>query len=351
MRQWNCLGVLMLAACSPGQPGDTLDSGQTAAGGGGSNGGGGQGSSGGGGAGGGSGVASLDAGRLDPGCSDATACTSGVCLASHDCVNCQDDLECATGSLCGTGACSASCGDAGSCAPGWDCCAGRCTEPTLDPAHCGQCTTTCTASQFCGLGQCRAPSFENLCRQATLWVVHDPYPADNAVGDAMAAALASTCGLTAATFDGGSGVQDPLTGEPLQLGTVLVTPGGTFGQTMVGWLQANRVAPVVAPIDGPTMQYTHPDGGVIASAPWTALNGSHDIVVVQLIRAPGGALVLNGYGVFAQGTTAAGWYFVNKLLPTYATLTQVWYVVDWSDTSGDGQPGAGDTWTVLASGT
>jgi len=292
------------------------------------------------------------------GCSGAStssaACTSGVCLASKDCATCQDDLECATGGRCGTGLCHPQCSSAASCPSGWDCCDGRCIDPSLDPAHCGSCGGACAASSFCAGSHCEAPVLSALCKVSGVFVLLDSYPADNAASRAMAMALATRCGIANPVLDqplAGSGALDPLTGEPLLLGSVLVAGGGGFGQHVIGWLEAHGAAPVVGTVGTDTVQYLRPGGAVVVSTPLSALGPSHDIFVVQVAHASGGALVLSAYGAYATGTTAASWYVVNVLVPALATRTSAWVVVDWTDTSGNGQPGADDRWTVVASGT
>jgi hypothetical protein len=140
-------------------------------------------------------------------------------------------------------------------------------------------------------------------------------------------------------------------GEPLRRGELLVAGGGAFKQTDIAWLEAQGRAPVVGPTSSVIFQFTRPGGGVLAEAAPATINPGHDLFVVYLTRAPSGATVLNAGGIFGPGTTAAAWYLVNRQLPQRSTLTQSWYVVDWKDTSGDGQPGEGDTWAVLAAGT
>jgi len=108
---------------------------------------------------------------------------------------------------------------------------------------------------------------------------------------------------------------------------------------------------VVGPNSSAVYQYTRPDGGVIAQADPATISPAHDVFVVQLVRTPSGALVLNAAGIFGPGTSAAAWYLVHTMLPQRPQLSYAWYVVDWSDTDGDGLPSAGDTWTVLDSGT
>lgn len=286
------------------------------------------------------------------GCAASTACSSGVCLASGSCSTCQDDVECAAGSRCGSTLCSTACTGAASCPTGWDCCGGRCTNPALDPGHCGACGTSCATAQLCGAGHCLAPTLGSLCQVGAPLVLPDAYAADNAASRSMAVALGTACG-TSPVLDrvlSGSGVLDPLTGEPLLLGAVLVAGGGGFGQPVVGWLEAHASARVLGTQSGSDTQYRRADGSLVISMPMSSLGPSHDVFVVQVQRAPGGAVVLGAYGAFAVGTSAAAWYFAHTLAPQLPGLATAWVVVDWADTSRDLQPGAGDTFTVVASG-
>jgi hypothetical protein len=184
-------------------------------------------------------------------------------------------------------------------------------------------------------------------------VLQDTSPEDNAAGRAMAVALGVSCGIAAPVIDQASsttGAVDPTTGQPLLLNSLLIAGGGSFHHPVVRWLEANRAAPVVSGGSATFVQYARQDGRVLAAVPLNAIGPSHDIFVVQVAHSPTGPLVLNAYGYFSLGTTAASWYFIHRLLPRVASLTEAWMLVDWADTSGDGQPGEGDTFKVLASG-
>ena len=80
------------------------------------------------------------------------------------------------------------------------------------------------------------------------------------------------------------------------------------------------------------------------------MSPTDDRVLIQLVRTPSGALVLNTAGFYGEGTVAAADYFINTVLPNRATLTTRWYVLRWVDVDASGGPSVGDTYTVISSG-
>lgn len=284
-----------------------------------------------------------------PGCGRDSDCSSGVCLGTHDCLNCRGDGECAGGRLCGTGACIAPCTT--TCANGRSCCGGRCVDVTRDPAFCGNCTTACAADAFCGTSMCRAPLLSNTCTLPSATVLLDGI--DDSAGVSMATALVSACTpavnvRTVGQLD--AGVLNPVTGEPLVPGELFCAAGGSFRQRAIAWLEQNGLAPVRDTSTTSIYRYSLRDGGIVAAGPVGDLNALHDIFVIQIVRAPSGATVLNAGGYYTEGTAAGAWYFVNRLLPMRASLTNGWYVVEWRDTMLNGLPDPGDTWTPIAQG-
>lgn len=294
-----------------------------------------------------------DQGTCRPGCHDGASCRSGVCTASHDCLNCQTDDECAGGRRCGTGVCSAPCQTAATCQSGELCCGDTCVDPARDVLHCGACAAPCADTQFCGRGACREVVLANVCEQPIARVMLDGVSIDDDAGLSIAQALAQGCTPMVSLRIGGqfdAGVLDLSTGEPLQVGELLVAGGGSFRQRAIAWLEFNALTPVREADDATTLTYSRRDAGVILSTPLAGLSTSHDLFVVQFVRTPYGATVLNASGYYAAGTAAASWYVVNTLLPQRATLTVGWYLVDWVDTNANQLPDAADTWTVMASG-
>lgn len=193
----------------------------------------------------------------------------------------------------------------------------------------------------------------NVCEQPIARVMLNGVSTDDDAGLSIAQALAQGCTPSVSMRVGSqfdAGVLDPSTGEPLQVGELLVAGGGSFRQRAIAWLELNALAPVREAHDETTLTYSRPDGGVVHLTPLAGLSASHDLFVVQLVRTPYGATVLNASGYYSGGTAAASWYVVNTLLPQRATLTVGWYLVDWVDTNADQLPDAADTWTVMASG-
>ena len=168
----------------------------------------------------------------------------------------------------------------------------------------------------------------------------------------MAAALVASCSpaVTARAVTQGDGGVLTADGQPIAWGELLVAGGGSFRQQAVRWLEQRGAAQVSDTSDAVNAIYSLRDGGVISSVPAANLGLTLDRVVVQVVRAPSGALVLNAQGFHATGTLAAAHYFVQTVLPARATLTTRWYVLEWEDLDASGGPTAGDRYTVIASG-
>ncbi len=311
--------------------------------------GGGGGSVGGGAGGGGGGLP--DAG---PGCRANDNCTSGACTPAGDCVNCQADLECDEGNACGTVTCQRACSTSAPCPTtgGWACVSGRCVNPQRDPAHCGSSGAACAPGTFCAGGACVPATFASVCALPLATILLDGQPADDQAGQALGAALVAACAPSLSARTAGqadAGVLSVRDGKPLALGELLVVAGGSFRQQAIRWFEQSNAAPVRDSSTATQMIYSRQDGGVVSSVPLSDLSATRDRLLVQLARAPHGPVVLMAFGNYAEGTRAAASYFVTALLPTYATSTTSWVVLDWSDanTNGQGDPGE---YTVVGSG-
>lgn len=297
--------------------------------------------------------AGVDAGPPPTGCRSNGDCASGMCLPSGHCRNCVSDSECADGGLCGTGVCSAPCGDAGVCTNGASCCHGRCVDPSRDPLHCNGCDQACTPSQFCARSTCREATFGSICEPPVATALLDGEPADDQSSLAMSAALGASC---TPMVDAGQAIANDAgllrvaNGEPLQLGELLVAGGGSFRQRVVAWADQTPGPWVRDTSTATDAIYSLPDGGVVSSVPFSMLSPARDRVLIQLVRSPTGALVLNAAGFHGEGTRAAAEYFVSALLPNRANLTTRWYVIEWTDTDSSGGPSAGDGYALIASG-
>ena len=298
----------------------------------------------------------LDAGVADAGpragCTSGAACTSGVCVAG-ECALCQSDAECGPGRRCGTGACAPACTNTMDCGAGRECCSGRCVDLQRDVAHCGGCGQGCTTDSFCGRGSCRVTNFAAICQLPAARVVFDGVREDDDAGTAMGDALVAGClpGVTGGSASQSDGrAVSANDGQPLLLGELLVMGGGSFRQKGVRWLEGTRTAEVSDTSTATDAIYSLKDGGVVSNVPFSTLSASRDRVLIQLVRAPSGALVLNASGFVGAGTRAAADSFVKTVFPMRAALTTRWYVVEWTDVDTSGGPSTGDTYTVIASG-
>jgi hypothetical protein len=139
-------------------------------------------------------------------------------------------------------------------------------------------------------------------------------------------------------------------GEPLKHGQLLVMGGGSFRQRGVRWLEENNQAQLKDSSTATDSILTLRDGGVVSSVPSANLGPTKDRILVQLVRAPSGALVLNAAGFYGQGTLAAATYFKEQIFPMRVSLTTRWYVVEWEDLDMSGGPSGADSYTLIASG-
>lgn len=295
--------------------------------------------------------AGIDSGIPDAGCSSGTQCNTGLCVGGN-CVACQDDAECGAAAICNGGVCGPGCTSSATCDAGQDCCTGRCFELQQAPGHCGSCGQACTTDEFCSEATCHPADFSQLCQLTRTAVVLDRIGDDDDAGLAMGSAISTRCTLSTPLRSVGqldSGVLAS-NGMPIALGELLVMAGGSFAQRGVKWMEDNGVAQVSDTSTSVDAIYSLRDGGVVSTVPLSTLGPTLDRVVVQLVRTPAGALVLNAAGYHGPGTLAAARYFVDAVLPAASTLTTRWYVVEWEDLDGTPGPSAGDRYTVIASG-
>lgn len=231
------------------------------------------------------------------------------------------------------------------------CCANRCVNIDNEPAHCGQCDAPCTSEQFCGQGQCRNNELSQLCHMPVSTAVLDGFVEDDDAGVAVAQAIVSSC---APVMSLQFGVQGPPTlsdaGEPLALGEILVMGGGSFAQRGVRWLEDNNFAFIRDTSTPADAIFSLRDGGIVSSVPASTLGPSLDRALIQLVRTPRGAVVLNAAGFHAVGTLAAAHYFVETILPMHASLSTAWYVIEWEDLNSNDTPDSADRFTLIASG-
>jgi hypothetical protein len=251
----------------------------------------------------------------------------------------------------------------GSCA----CCGGAtCVDLSTDAAHCGACGVACGASSFCdSSARCHAVGPEALCANRQLYVVQGELPAldvvspeqtmDGVSAGRLAAAIGGACaGLSVQhVSQAADGLLDPCSDAPLVGGgTTLLVTGGSFAQRLARHLEGTGFGPVMdVSADGLQYTFRSRQGAPLVSFPRASLSDEHDYFVIAFERdATRGAQVLQVYGVGWQGTPAATWYFTHRVLPARDAGAVEWsrYVlVEWQG-DGDGGPGEGDVFRVLA---
>jgi hypothetical protein len=147
------------------------------------------------------------------------------------------------------------------------------------------------------------------------------------------------------------GVVDPWSGRPIVgAGTLLVATGGPNVQKVVSYLEVNA-SPVRFRADATHFYFDRRDSTNIVTALVTDSTANHDYFLVELVKDPTtGSLTLVAYGFEPPGTAAAAWYFANTVMPQSGGSPTGWYVVEWTDTNGNGIPDATDTFTVMLSG-
>jgi hypothetical protein len=288
------------------------------------------------------------------GCKSGPSCISGTCSANHECAPCAADGECAAGRICQQGQCSAPCSASNPCAAPGTCCSLHCTNTRLDPFNCGACGVACSGGPFCNGIACTVTGFQNLCAEGSAVVLFDGLQPDNDAGFKLGLALKAGCsGMLWTTVDPGmdAGI-DPGSGKPVTgSGTLLVAAGGPFVQKLVAYLEVSA-SPVYFASDPTNYYFDRRGAGRLATMAKAANTNAHDDFVVQLVMDPStGTLSLVSYGFNQAGTAASEWYFANTILPRSGTSTASWYVVEWTDTNGNGVPDSADTFTLITSGT
>jgi hypothetical protein len=203
-------------------------------------------------------------------------------------------------------------------------------------------------------GGCTPLTFDRVCDVPQYTVVHTGVVLDDAAGTRMGQAISALCapapgGRTVNAADGGvvSRAGAPLEGRD----DLLVAAGGSFTQPVVNWLQASGRTQLIDSASNGLASIANRQGNVIFSVPLASLGPGLDYFALELLRStPGGPLAVLGYGFYAPGTIASGWFFEHRVLAQQGTWPASWYVVRWTDGDGDLQPSAGDTYTVLGSG-
>jgi hypothetical protein len=260
------------------------------------------------------------------------------------------NAECAEGRLCGTGVCAAACSEniPGSCEDGFTCCGTRCVDIERDIGNCGACGTSCSATQFCGTSGCATANAANVCSIARATAILDGQAADDAVANDVLAALAAQCDPPPQTASVNQGVAPQINGMTGQVvtsgGELLVFAGGPYFHEAMQFLEAQRSTPVYSAAALPQIGfYRSSDNGLILESTLPESTDSHDIVVIQIGRETlTGTPSLILYGFHQNGTRAAAWQFINVILPDLMSVTEAYWVYEWTDGDADQLPDAGE---------
>jgi hypothetical protein len=246
------------------------------------------------------------------------------------------------------------CSDAGECGPSLTCCGGVCVDLVHDPRHCGACGHACGTTQFCTGTACSEGTFSHVCDNPNATIVKDPYDIDNAAASQIGGALTMACVPPTKVVmqdQGAAGVLDPA-GRPLAGGsTSYLTGGGAFGQRLVDYLDKAALSPLYLTSDGTYFGFRNRiTGADVVAALRPTLTESHDYFLVELVVEPtSGTLTIASLGLFAPGTTAAGYWVSTEMIPKRDSYPDRWYVFEWTD-SGDKVPNAADTFSLVAHG-
>lgn len=252
--------------------------------------------------------------------------------------------------------CLVDAGEAGSgCAAGRTCCGGSCVDATKDPNNCGACGNACSPIQFCAASTCDDAIVANLCVDPKATIVDDQFKIDNAAAKEIAVALMAcspSVSYSTANPDDAR-LFDQTTHCPLLgPGDTLLMGGGAYGQLSLRYLDSIQATPAYIVEDATTAKIvdrrTRTD---VVSDLRTNLTAYHDYFLLVLAVEPvSGTVCFAGAGTAAPGTTAAGYYFANDVMPNLSTYTRSWYVYEWTDVDMNAKPSAADTFTLKGSG-
>jgi hypothetical protein len=234
------------------------------------------------------------------------------------------------------------------------CCAGACVNQAEDANHCGGCGVPCGAAQVCLSSTCHDAVLANACWAATALVLMDEHQVDAAQGQAVGVALQGACSpfnVTEGSLLGATYVSMetdlPLASEE----RMLVVMGGPMVNRVVNAYELDGSAPLVFDRNvGPDhrvirLATTHE---VVLDAQDALITTQHDWFLVETFRdSVDGRLVLVAYGLGTLGTTAAGHYVQQVLVPSLPSQLRAWMVVEWTAQVA-GVVGAQDVFTQVA---
>lgn len=254
----------------------------------------------------------------------------------------------------GAGGAAVVCTPEGSaCSATGTCCGGECVDTSRNIRNCGACGVACGAANFCATVPsvaCTAAVLKNLCQNTHVTSVLDGAAADDAASAVVRTALISGCTptpISGVVEQASTNVIHNITGKPrVGPGELLVAVGGDAYSRLVGYLNTERSAPIYN-VDYDFRRSL--DQSLVKTG--SGLSADHDFLVIQAVRDPStGTLILVAYGLDAAGTTAAGWYFANVMLPSLTSYTNAWYVYEWMDTVDDNMPTNATEFQLIQSG-
>jgi len=200
-------------------------------------------------------------------------------------------------------------------------------------------------------GDVAGATFRSLCGFAQVTVVQNGLPIDEAAGTTLASAVADGCGVTPAVrvvSQDTPGILDPATDRPLIAADDLVVIGGGDGPNRAIAYLLQSDTPVIWSGSSFATYKERRSGRTIVQG---AVSDGHDFALVMVVAEPiGGDLVLSASGMTASGTTAAAYWFATQIAPAITADAHGWELVEWTDADADPAPSAGDTFTVIETG-
>lgn len=188
----------------------------------------------------------------------------------------------------------------------------------------------------------------------------DGAPVDDALTPDVEAALLAACTpapITETDPETASPATNPSTGEPVSGGgDLIVELGSPFSQRVARYIEGAGLTRVKDISDGTTFRLDgpSPDGGsdaIIMQEPASSFTATHDFFKIEMVVDPvSGTRILQIYGIFAPGTAAGEWFFLNRILPNLSAFPLRYYVYEWTHGDAGPNPGASDAFVLRASG-
>ena len=186
-------------------------------------------------------------------------------------------------------------------------------------------------------------------------------PIDDALAAVFAAAFASACPappVTVAEPETASFAINPTTAQPVAgAGDVIVVIGGPYTSNVAKYVESQgltRIYDTTPDFEVVGFYGRSADGGVdpeVAVAPISSFTANNDYFKIEMVVDPvSGTRIFQVYGIYAPGTLAAAWFFENRVLPNLGAFPLRYYVYEWIHGDTGTNPGASDTFTLIASG-